>query len=373
MELWNRVYWDNTVRQWALAGGSILVIGIAALILLGWARRHKKKQDPGDFALRHLPAEILEQSKWYLPLGVSALVAPRWLDIPERALDVCIGIGVVAIGLQLGVYLMRTVDYLIEREAYKRSAQQQVMSSFGVLKFMGHFLVWSLILVLVLANLGVNVTGLVASLGVGGIAVALAAQNVLSDLFASLSIVLDRPFEVGDFIIVGSEKGTVERIGLKTTRVKSLGGEQLVFSNADLLSSRIQNYKRMQERRIVFAFGLEYGSPPDKLRKVPGVVKSIIEQLDLTRFDRAHFASFGDSSLDFEVVYYMLTPEYAVFMDKQQDINLRLLEELETLELSIAFPTRTLHVGSVPRGLLRERTNDDVEASARAEPSVANG
>ncbi|MEQ9497895.1 MAG: mechanosensitive ion channel family protein [Deltaproteobacteria bacterium] len=347
--MWNDVYFGNAVSQWTLAAAAILATILATLLLLAWAKHQKRKKDPESFPLRRLPAEVLERSRWYLALGLSALIAPRFLDLPERAGFVTVGIGVIAIGIQIGIYLARAVDYLIEREAYQRAAQSEVMSSFGVLKFIGHTVVWVLVLVLVLANLGIDVTGLVASLGVGGIAVALAAQNVLSDLFASLSIVLDRPFEVGDFIIVGAEMGTVERIGLKTTRVRSLGGEQLVFSNTDLLSSRIRNYKRMEERRIVFEFGLEYGSPPAKLREVPAIVKSLVDAVSEARFDRAHFKAFGDSSLDFEVVYYTLTPDYAKYMDVQQTLNLGLVERMQTLGLSFAFPTRTLHVETMPQ------------------------
>ncbi len=369
--MWNDVYFGNSVKQWALAGGAILVTVLGALLVLAWAKHQKKKKDPEDYPLRRLPAEILERSRWYLPLGLSALVAPRFLELHDRIDLVCVGVGVVAIGLQIGIYLARAVDYLIEREAHQRAAQAEVMSSFGVLKFLGHTIVWSIVLVLVLANLGVDVTGLVASLGVGGIAVALAAQNVLSDLFASLSIVLDRPFEVGDFIIVGDELGNVERIGLKTTRVRSLGGEQLVFSNADLLASRIRNYKRMQERRIVFKFGVEYSTPPEKLREIPVVVKRIIDELEGVRFDRAHFAGFGDSSLDFEVVYYVESPDYTTYMDHQQKMNLALVEAIQSLELAFAFPTRTLHVETLPR----ISTSNGVEArpsdsdGARAAPS----
>lgn len=369
--MWDDVYLGNSVKQWAVAGGVVLTFLLASLILLAWARRQKKRKDSDHFPLSRLPAEILERSRWYLPVGLAALIAPRLLTLPDRVLLVATGIGVVALGLQVGIYLARAVDFLIEREAHQRAAQEEVMSSFGVLKFLGHTVVWSIVLVLVLANLGVDVTGLVASLGVGGIAVALAAQNVLSDLFASLSIVLDRPFEVGDFIIVGSELGTVERIGLKTTRVRSLGGEQLVFSNADLLASRVRNYKRMQERRIVFKLGVEYGSPLEKLREVPNVVKQIVDGLEGVRFDRAHFAGFGDSSLDFEIVYYVLSPDYTTYMDHQQAMNLALVEAIQRLDLAFAFPTRTLHVESMPRistanGVGAKASDSD---GARATPS----
>jgi small-conductance mechanosensitive channel len=204
--------------------------------------------------------------------------------------------------------------------------------------------VWSLVLLLALDNLGFNITALLAGMGIGGIAVALAAQNILGDLFASLSIVLDKPFVVGDFIVVGEQLGTVEYIGLKTTRIRSLGGEQIVFSNTDLLGSRIRNYKRMQERRVVFGFGVVYQTPHEKLQTIPGMVREIIGKLDRARFDRAHFKEYGDSSLNFEVVYYVLSADYNVYMDIQQAINLELFRRFQEDGIDFAYPTRTLYV-----------------------------
>jgi small-conductance mechanosensitive channel len=169
-------------------------------------------------------------------------------------------------------------------------------------------------------------------------------QNILGDLFASLSIVIDKPFVAGDFIIIDDFMGSVEHVGLKTTRIRSLGGEQIVFSNSDLLKSRLRNYKRMRERRIVFKFGLTYDTPPERLEQVPGIVRRIIEGQKQVRFERAHFAAFGESSLDFEVVFWMTTPDYNAYMDVQQAINLALMRELAGIGAEFAFPTRTLLV-----------------------------
>ncbi len=180
-----------------------------------------------------------------------------------------------------------------------------------------------------------------AGLGVTGIAVALALQNILGDLFASLSIVLDKPFVVGDYIVVDTLQGTVERIGLKTTRVRSLSGEQIVFSNADLLKSRLRNFKRMQERRVAFTFGVTYQTPEALLTRIPGIVREVITPLPSTRFDRAHFQSFGEYALLFEVVYFVTTPDYALFMDIQQAINLGLLGRFRQEGIAFAYPTQT--------------------------------
>jgi small-conductance mechanosensitive channel len=184
----------------------------------------------------------------------------------------------------------------------------------------------------------------VAGLGIGGIAVALAMQNILGDLFASMAIVLDKPFRVGDFIIVNDQPGTVEKVGLKTTRVKSLWGEQLVFANAKLLNSDIKNYKRLQERRIAFGVGVTYETPLEKLRAIPGWLKAAVEAQPDVRFDRAHFKSYGDFSLDFEIVYYVLGPEFNLYMDRQQAINLAIFAKFAAEGVQFAYPTRTLYL-----------------------------
>jgi small-conductance mechanosensitive channel len=209
--------------------------------------------------------------------------------------------------------------------------------------------VWAAVLLVLLDNLGVNITTLIAGLGVGGIAVALAAQNVLGDLFSSLSIVLDKPFVVGDFIVIGEFMGSVEHVGLKTTRLRSLSGEQVVFSNTDLLNSRIRNYGRMFERRVVSKIGVTYQTPAGKLRRIPTIIRDIVEAQDKVRFDRAHFQTFGDSALTFEFVYYVLTPEYNYYMDVQQSINLALFEQLAAEGVEFAYPTQTVFVsGTAP-------------------------
>jgi small-conductance mechanosensitive channel len=195
-----------------------------------------------------------------------------------------------------------------------------------------------------LDNVGIKVTALVAGLGVGGIAIALAVQNILGDLFASLSIVLDKPFVVGDFVILGEFMGNVEHVGLKTTRVRSLSGEQIVFSNNDLLSSRLRNFGRLRERRALFTLGVTYQTPREKLQKIPGMIKQAIESIEKTRFDRSHFKSYGAFSLDFETVYYVLGADYALYMDIQQKINLQIHEMFENEGIEFAYPTQTVFV-----------------------------
>jgi small-conductance mechanosensitive channel len=216
--------------------------------------------------------------------------------------------------------------------------------SMNILAILARLVVWSLVLLVSLENLGVDVTAMVAGLGIGGVAVALAAQNILGDLFASLSIVIDKPFVLGDFLIVGDQLGSVEQIGMKTTRIRSLSGEQIVFGNSDLLSSRVRNYGRMYERRVPFKIGVVYQTTRDQLEMIPTILKEAVEAQgeERTRFDRSHFQSYGDFALVFETVYYVLSPDYNVYMDCQQDINLRIFQRFEEEGIEFAYPTQTL-------------------------------
>jgi small-conductance mechanosensitive channel len=208
---------------------------------------------------------------------------------------------------------------------------------------------WAMGLVFLLDNLGFKISAIVAGLGIGGVAVALAAQAVLADLFSYFAIMFDKPFEIDDFIIVGGDfMGTVEHIGIKTTRIRSLGGEQLVFANKDLTDSRVRNYKRMQLRRVVFKLGVTYDTPTEKLKKATAMIRDIITQTPDTRFDRAHFASYGDFNLVIEVVYYVLSADYNKYMDVQQILNLAIKDAFAREKIEFAFPTQTIHMQPAP-------------------------
>lgn len=208
-------------------------------------------------------------------------------------------------------------------------------------------LVWGTALIFLLDNLGFKISTVIAGLGIGGVAVALAAQAVLKDLFSYISIILDRPFEVGDFVIVDDMMGTVEYIGIKTTRIRSLSGEQIIFSNSDLTDSRLRNYKRMERRRVVFKLGVTYDTPLEKLKEIPCIIKDVITNAEGTLFDRAHFLSYGDFNLVYEIVYYVLDNDYNKYMDIQQRINFVIKDEFEKREIDFAFPTQTLYVRNV--------------------------
>jgi small-conductance mechanosensitive channel len=277
------------------------------------------------------------------------------VELPQR-LDHVIGT-VVVLGLmvQAALWVNSLVDDAFDRQiARQRGRNGEAVTTLTLLGIAARAAVWVLAALLILNHLNFDITALIAGLGIGGIAVALAVQNILGDLFASLSIVLDKPFVVGDFVVVGELRGTIERIGLKTTRVRSLDGELIVFSNADLLKSRIRNFKRMRERRIVFTIGVTYGTGADKLARIPALLREIIAGQPRTRFDRAHFSAYGESALTFETVYYVLDPDYNVYMDVQQAINLEIFGRFEREGIEFAYPTRTVFLRRGNAGGLQE-------------------
>ena len=251
----------------------------------------------------------------------------------------------------------------------KRGARDVASTtSTAALGFLVRGTLWLVILLMILDNFGVNITALVASLGVGGIAVALATQNILGDLFSSLSIVLDKPFVVGDFIIVDNILGTVEYVGLKSTRIAALGGDQVVISNSDLLKSRIHNQKRMQARRIVFAIAVSYDVSQEQLASIPGILREVVMAQKNVAFDRAHFRAFSPSSLDFETVYFVETPDYNVYMDIQPDINMALFQRFMEESIPFANPTQTVHLTRTNHPLRRQsdrEQHDQAMATAR--------
>jgi len=241
--------------------------------------------------------------------------------------------------LSITIYGLETYWVKKEKDLAKKQALKGIITVIRII-------VWSIVLIILLDNLGVKISALVAGLGIGGIAIALAAQTVLGDLFSCFIIFFDRPFVIGDFIIIDEFKGTVDHIGLKTTRLISLGGEQLIFSNTDLTNSRIRNYKRMERRRAVFQFGVIYQTTLAQLKKIPQIVEEIITQIPETTFDRAHFASYADFSLNFEVVYHINNSDYKKYMDIQQEINFQLKEAFEKQKIEFAYPTQTVFLSN---------------------------
>jgi len=340
---WSYTLLNNTIADWLLMLGiSAVAIVVLRLVqsvvikrLVIFSRKTQTTID--DFLISILRSSIMPLL--YILAFYAALqyleFSQKWRSVERVAIMAVTTFFVLKIINAFIGYVFRNATLQTEGN------EQRKKQTRGIL-LIAQVIVWLCGLLFLVDNLGYDITTLVAGLGIGGIAIALAAQTILGDLFSYLVIFFDKPFEIGDFIIVEDKMGTVEYVGIKTTRIRTLGGEQLICSNTDLTNSRVHNYKRMQERRVVFSFGVVYDTGSMKLKRIPEIVKQVVESLPQTRFDRAHFKSFGGSSLDFEVVYYMQTPDYNLYMDKQQAINLGIFETFEREQIEFAFPTQTL-------------------------------
>lgn len=347
-EMFDYSVFGNTILGYltalAIFIGSMAVVYIFKRYILG---RLKKWAGSTDTSIDDILINAIDKSlipifyfgTFYIALHTLALSAEfkNGLRIAAIILFTLLAVRAVTSAVNFGLrsYLKRTDN--LER------GEKQLK---GIRKLI-NFVIWAIALVFLLDNLGVKISAVVAGLGIGGVAVALAAQAILGDLFSYFVIFFDKPFEVGDFIIVGDKMGAVEQVGIKTTRLRAIGGELLVFSNTDLTNSRVHNFKKMEKRRVVFKLGVIYQTPSEKLKVIPQMVKSIIERQKDATFDRGHFASYGDFSLDFEFVYYVTGADYAKYMDIQQAINLAIFENFEREKIEFAYPSQTLFVSKV--------------------------
>jgi small-conductance mechanosensitive channel len=297
--------------------------------------------------------EVLDGTSPWLLLLTAALIGVNFLQLGERW-DARVGqLWFITIALQAGLWLARASAIGLRRYQARHyggaAAQQQISASATLVSWFVHTVIWSIVLLAILSNLGVDITAFIASLGVGGIAVALAVQNILGDVFASVSIAVDKPFEVGDFIVVGDVSGNVEHVGVKTTRIRSIDGEQIIIGNTDLLKQVVKNYKRMTQRRVVFRFGLSYDTTQQQAQQVPAMVRRLVESDENLRFDRAHLANLGESSIDYEVVYIVKDRDYNRYMDAHQRLMLALMREIAACGAQFAFPSRTVYLVPAPQ------------------------
>jgi len=346
LEFLDQTFLGNSLLQWTIATAVLLV----SYVLLRLAKRIAGRRLAAlatrtDTRWDDVISSALNKTKSLFLLVAAIFIASQFLQLPGRTQSIIHNLFVITLliqaGIWLGVVTMSTLEQQRQRALKKNPAAATTINAMG---FLSRILIWSVVLLVALDNLGIDVTALVAGLGIGGVAVALSVQNILGDLFASLSIILDKPFVIGDFLIVDDYMGSVEYVGLKTTRVRSLSGEQLILSNSDLLKSRIRNYGRMFERRVVFNIGVTYDTPRDKLRRIPDIIREAITTQDKTRFDRSHFMKYGDYALQFETVYYVLSPDYTLYMDRQQAIYFAIHESFGREHIDFAYPTQTLFV-----------------------------
>jgi len=357
--LMERVVFENTVQEWIVAlsilGGGFLLLGLAKRLViyrLGLLAA-KTETDIDD-----LLVDVVRRTRRMFLFIVAVWIAAHFLRLPgaeyspegelqqeseiQRYLDIFANI---SFWIQVGFWGRGLLDYALRKVLSSRGIDDPtVKMGSNVLGFIGQVVLWTLVLLLCLEAAGFNVNSLIASLGIGGIAVALALQNVLGDLFASISILLDKPFVVGDAIQTAEFSGNVEQIGVKNTRIRSITGEEIIIGNNDLASSRLRNYKRLTERRCLHTLGLVYGTPHEKLRVVPELLAAIAAENPRARLDRAHFKGFGDSAILFEFAFYTQGQEFGVMMDVQQEILFEVHRRFELEGLSFAFPTQTLHL-----------------------------
>jgi small-conductance mechanosensitive channel len=357
-KFWQHDFLGNDVRSWTFALVTFLITLTVLPLVKGFIsarRRHwaeREAQLAGSVANAHvgnahhaigLATLLVERTSLFFLWAVAVYLASRDLAFTPRV-ERILTIGIVLIFWgQVGLWAMTAVRYAIDlRRKSSAGLDTLLTSSMDVILFAAGLLIWAMVLLLALDNLGVEIKPLLAGLGIGGIAVALAVQTVLSDLLASMSIALDKPFGIGDSLTVGDIQGTVEHIGVKSTRLRSLSGEQIIMGNTDILKSRVRNYGRMRERRAIFQFGVSYDTDPKALAAIAGLVREIIESTPNTRFDRCHFLAYGATTLQFEVVFYATRSDFNTYADAQQSINLAIFERLRAMNVSLTAPNRTV-------------------------------
>ncbi len=351
---WNTLILNNTIREWLYALGiiaaCIIVLRLIQSIVIARIKVYSTKTKTllDDFIISLIQLAVMP-----ILYVLSFYYGLKYLNLPPSA-DNVIRIATLVATTFFALRIFTTFFGYFFKKAllrHERNTQREKQAK-GIL-FIIQAIIWITGILFLVDNLGYNVTTIITGLGIGGIAIALAAKTILEDLFSYLVIFFDKPFEIGDYISVGDKGGTVEYIGIKTTRLRALNGEQLICSNTFLTNAQVHNFKRMHERRIEFSFGVVYNTPAAKLKIIPGLVRKIIESIEDTRFDRAHFQSLGAFSLNFQVVYIVLTADYNLYMDKQQSIILKIFELFEAEKIEFAYPTQTV--------LINNHNNNDQE------------
>jgi len=345
MKYLEQVYYNNTVLEYLVATGLFVLLILALRLfrrIVMW--RLKKWSEKTKTTLDDFIIKVIERAVFPLLNFGAFYLSVTTLNLSDKIHNLLHGISAVVITYFVLRFVISVIKYAIESKMMKEDDTDAKLRQIKGIMVIIKIVVWILGMIFLLDNFGYDVTAFVTGLGIGGIAVALAAQNILGDLFNYLVIFFDKPFEVGDFIIVDDKRGTVEAIGIKTSRIRSLTGEELVFANSDLSNSRIHNYKRMARRRVLFTLGVTYQTSLENMRIIPEIIKNIITSQKETEFDRAHFSKYGDFSLDIEIVYYVLSTEYNKYMDIQQSINLKIFEEFAGRGIEFAYPTQTLFV-----------------------------
>jgi small-conductance mechanosensitive channel len=363
-QFFDRILFHNSMRQWAtalaVALGAFLALLLVRVLLVGrFGSIAKRTTTEVDDIL----VELVARTRPYFLAAAALVFGSRFLVLPTTTDTYFSAAFALVLLVQCGLWGGAAVDLWIQRRAGMQTRAD--MASVTTIRALGigvKVVLWIVVFITALDKFGVNVTTLVTGLGIGGVAIALAVQNVLGDLLAALSIILDKPFDVGDSIAVDQVQGTVERIGLKTTRVRSVSGEQIIISNSELLKSRIRNYKRQLDRRVVFTTDVTYDTPAEIIARIPGMIREVVSTQQPVRFDRSHFTQYTDSALRIETVYFVLDADYARYLDIQQTINLELLRRFRAEKIDFAFPTRAIVLESP----LPSITNDQAPITSQS-------
>jgi small-conductance mechanosensitive channel len=331
----------NSLMEWLIAGAVGLGVWAALWITRNSiASRYDQYASAKNPTLIRLLVFLIRNTRQFLFFAIAVDAARESLTLPDKIQRSVTNAVLILVLIQVGLWAGRTVRFYLEIKELERGADRVFAGSLDIINFVARMLIWSLLVLVALDNLGVNITALLAGLGVGGVAVALALQNVLGDLFASLSIALDKPFVVGDNLTIDTFVGKVEHIGIKTTRLRSEGGEQIILSNADILKSRVRNFGRLPEQRVLATVRVNYDTPADTLKSIPKLFESIVREHPQARFERCHLKSLGDSSFLFELSYFVMQPTVNPMLDLQQAVNFRIIDEMRRMGVGFAYPAQ---------------------------------
>lgn len=333
---------NNTTQDIFIAMGIFVALVVAfnlLQIIILWKIRQLVRSTEND--IDDTALAVFESIKPPIYITLALFISIKTLALSEFVSNLTNSAIVILIIYQIVSAIQILINYVL-RKYLLGSGDESSKSAFKILTNFSKAILWFIGILVILQNIGINVTSLVAGMGIGGVAIAIASKEILSDLFSSFTIIFDKPFEEGDFIIVGDKMGTVKKIGIKTSRIQALQGEEIVFSNQTLTSEVIQNFKKMVERRIEFQMGVSYETSQTQLENIPDIIKEIIKKVDKTRHDRTNFKTYGDSNLIYETVYFIETDDYNEYMNIQEEINLKIFDKFAKEKIEFAYPTRTV-------------------------------
>lgn len=339
---------DNTVLEYLIAlGVFFLALTVLKIFKFSILRKFKKMAEKTAIEFDDLLIKIIDSVGWSVYFFLSFYIAIQFIKIPNIVSKAVYYIILITFIYYIVKAIQQLVDYGFEKMVAKKQREEKEEFDPSIINLSKRIikgLLWAFAIIIILQNLGYNISTLVAGLGIGGLAIAFAIQNILADIFSSFSIYFDKPFQIGDYIVIGDDKGIVKKIGIKSTRIETLQGEELIISNKELTGTRVRNFKKMEKRRILFNLGITYETPTEKVRKIPELIRDIFNKVDKADLSRVHFKTFEDSSLNFEVVYFLNSKEYNEYMDIQQKINLFIKEVFEEEGIDFAYPTQKIFV-----------------------------